>query len=99
VSERVLELAARQAELQLRCAAQRRAVAVELRSIESRFESVDRVASAAQRVLRNPAVIAGGTVVLLALGRMGGFRLLGRALLLLTAGRRLLNALRLFRAV
>lgn len=96
MSDRARELAERQAELQLRCAVQRRAIAAELRSVETRFDSVDRAATVARNVLRNPAVIAGGIVALLMLGRVGGFRLLGRAFLLMSAGRRLLATLKLF---
>jgi len=96
MSDRVRELAERQAELQLRCAVQRRMLAAELRSVESRFDTVDRVASVARNALHNPAVIAGGIIGLLMLGRVGGFRLLGRAFLLMSAGRRLVRTLKLF---
>ncbi len=94
MSERIRELAEREAELQLRCAAQRRAVAVEVASIEARFESVDRAASITRRFLTNPAVVTVGVVALLTLGRVGGIRLVGRAVLLMTAARRLLQALK-----
>jgi hypothetical protein len=72
MSDRVRELAERQVALQLRCAFQRRAVAQEVRSIEARFDSVDRAVKVARGVLRNPAVIAGGVIALLVLGRLRG---------------------------
>jgi hypothetical protein len=96
MSGRVRELAERQAELQLRCAVERRVIAAELHSVEARLDRVDRAASTARTVLRNPAVIAGGIVALLMLGRVGGFRLLGRAYLLMSATRRLVNTIRFF---
>jgi hypothetical protein len=92
MSNRVRELAERQAALQLRCAFQRRAVAQEVRSIEARFDSVDRIVGLTRGVLRNPAVIAGGVVALLVLGRLRGLRLLGHAVLLAVGARRSLQA-------
>jgi hypothetical protein len=92
MSERVRELATRQAELQLRCAFQRRAVAREVQSLEARFDSVDRIARMTRGVLGNPAVIAGGIIALLILGRLGGLRLLGNAVLLAAATRKSLQA-------
>lgn len=94
MSERVHELAERQAELQLRCAVQRRAIAHEVQSIETRFDAVDRVVGTARGWLLNPAVIAAGTIALLMLGRVGGLRLLGRTVLLAAAARRLLQAVK-----
>ena len=91
---RIRELAEREAELQLRCAVQRSAIATEVANIEARFETVDRAASLTRRFLTNPIVVTGGVVALLTLGRVGGIRLVGRAVLLMTAARRLLQALK-----
>jgi hypothetical protein len=96
MSERVRELADRQAALQLRCALQRRAVAREVESVEARFDSVDRAAALARGVLLNPVVIAAGIIALLTFGRAGGLHLLGRAVLLAAAARRLLRVLKSF---
>lgn len=96
MSERLRELARRQEELQLRSAVQRRSIAAEVRSIEARFDSVDRVASVARNILTNPLVITGGIVALLTIGRVGGFRLVGRAMILMTAARRLVKTLKKF---
>lgn len=82
MSDRVRELAARQAALQLRCAVQRRAVIQEVDSIEVRFDSVDRAVTLTRAVLRKPVVIAGGVIALLVFGRLGGLRLLGQTALL-----------------
>lgn len=87
MSDRVRELAARQAALQLRCAVQRRAVTQEVHSIEVRFDSVDRAVKLARVMLRNPVVIAGGVIALLVFGRLGGLRLLGQAALLALGAR------------
>ena len=92
MSDRVRELAERQAVLQLRCAFQRRAVADEVRSIEARFDSVDRVVGLTRGILRNPVVIGGGIIALLLFGRLSGLRLLGNAVLLAMGMRKSLQA-------
>ena len=94
MSDRARELAERQTELQLRCEMQRALVANEVAALEHRFESVDRAAGLARRVLLHPATIAAGVIALLTIGRVGGFRLLGRAILLGAAARRLLLTVR-----
>jgi hypothetical protein len=91
MSDRVNELAERRGALQLRCAAERRAVAREMSSIQARVGSVDRVAGAMRGVLLHPAVVAVGLVFLVAVGRARVFHLLGRGLLLATGIRRLLQ--------
>ena len=96
MSDRVRELAERQAVLQLRCAFQRRAVADEVRSIEARFDSVDRVVGLTRGILRNPVVSGGGIIALLMLGRMRGLRLLGNVVLLAMGMRQSLQAFRRF---
>jgi hypothetical protein len=94
MSDRVRELAERQAELQLRCEMQRAVVANEFAALERRFDSVDRAVGAARRVLLHPATIVAGVVALLTIGRVGGFRLLGRAVVLGASARRLLLTVR-----
>lgn len=91
MSERTRELAERQAELQLRCAAQRHAFARQIGGLEARLESVDRVALVARSTLLHPLVITGGVGALLMLGRGRVFHLIGRGLVLATAARRLLR--------
>ena len=82
VSDRVKQLAEREAQLQQRCAAQRASIAREIASIEARFERVDRIAGVARTTLLHPAVIVGGIVALLTIGRLRGMRLVGRLYLL-----------------
>jgi hypothetical protein len=99
MSDRVRQLAERQAELQARCAAQRALIAGEVAAIETRFARVDRVAGVVRSVLLHPAVVAGGIVALLLVGRSRGLRLVGRLYLLSTAVRRLMQTVRVFRGL
>lgn len=96
MSNRVKQLAEREAHLQARCAAQRAGIAREVASIEARFERVDRVARVARTTLLHPIVIVGSVVALLTVGRSKGMRLVGRLYLLSTAARRLVHAIRVF---
>jgi hypothetical protein len=94
MSGRVKELAERERRLQERCAAQRASIAQEITTIEARFSGVDRMAGLARSALLHPAVIGGGLVALLTIGRLRGMRLVGRLYLLATATRRLLQVVR-----
>jgi hypothetical protein len=94
MSGRVNELAERERRLQERCAAQRASITQEISAIEARFDGVDRVAGLARNALLHPAVIAGGVVALLTIGRLRGMRLVGRLYLLATAARRLMQVVR-----
>lgn len=94
MSGRVNELAERERRLQERCAAQRASVAQEITAIAARFDAVDRVAGLARNALLHPAVLAGGFVALLTIGRVRGMRLVGRLYLLTTAARRLMLVVR-----
>jgi hypothetical protein len=96
MSDRVRELAERQRQLQERCDAQRASIAREVATIEARFTTVDRTVGLARKVLLHPAAIMTGVLVLLTLGRVGGIRLLGRALVLGAATKRLVTAARTF---
>lgn len=91
MSERLDELAERQRVLQARCAAQRSAVAQEVRAVEARFDSVDRLAGFARNTVLHPTVVVAAVVGLLTIGRARGLQLIGRALLLSAAARRLLR--------
>jgi hypothetical protein len=99
VSERVKELAEREARLRERCAAQRAEVAREVASIEARFERIDRVARIARQALLHPAVIVGAVVALFTIGRSRGMKLVGRLYVLSTAARRLVQTIRLFKGL
>lgn len=99
MSNRVKQLAEREAQLQARCAAQRGLIADEVAAIELRFERVDRVARIARATVLHPVVIAGSIVALLTVGRARGMRLVGRIYLLTTAVRRLMQTVRVFQGL
>lgn len=99
MSDRVKQLAEREALLQQRCAAQRASITSEISSIEARFERVDRIARLARTTLLHPIVIAGGIVTLLTVGRLRGVGVIGRLYLLSTAVRRLLQTIRVFQGL
>jgi hypothetical protein len=90
VSDRIRELADREASLQLRSAMQRREIAREVNAVESRLKTVDRVVG----IARGVAAVVGIALI----GRATGFRFLGRGLLLATAARRALRVVRTLRA-
>ena len=94
MSERSRQLAERHAALRLRCAAERRVVHGEIDRIVERFGAVDRAAVVTRGVLLHPIVVTSGVIALLAFGRARGLRLVGRAFLLATAARRLMQAAR-----
>jgi hypothetical protein len=94
VSDRVKELLERERNLQARCAAQRAYIAEEVAAVEARFSRVDRMAGLAQSALLHPAMIVGGIVALLMIGKLRGMRLIGRLYVLTTAGRRLMHVVR-----
>jgi hypothetical protein len=96
MGERQRELAARHAELRLRCALQRRAVDTEVQNIMAPFSVIDRVAKLTRTTLLHPAVLVAGVVAFLALGRGRGLHFVGRAVLLAAAARRLIQAARIF---
>lgn len=94
MSNRVKQLAERERRLQERCAVQRGDIAAEVAAIEARLASIDRMAGVARSALLHPAVIAGGIVALLTIGRLRGMRLVGRVYLLASAARRLMQVVR-----
>lgn len=94
MSNRVKELAERERLLQARCAAQRAGIAHDVALLEAKLGSIDRIAGMARNTLLHPAVVAGGIVALLTVGRLRGMRLVGRLYLLSTAARRLMQVVR-----
>ena len=72
MSDRVRELAEREAALLLRCAAQRRAVVAEVHGIQARLRTVDRVTAVARGTLLHPVVIVGGLVAVARTGTHAG---------------------------
>jgi hypothetical protein len=94
MSDRMTELADRRATLLLRTAVQRRELAREVAAVETRLQSVDHFLAMGRGVLRNPAVIVGGLLVIVLLGRTRLLRLLGQAFLLTRGLRGLLGSAR-----
>jgi hypothetical protein len=91
VSERFNQLAARHSNLRLRAAVQRQALGSSMNEIEHHLSGLDRGLGAAQRLVRNPAVLIGG-VALVAL--IGPKRLMGwisRGALIYTTARRFMR--------
>lgn len=99
MSNRVKQLAEREAMLRARCVAQRAMIAREVAGLEARFARVDRIARVARTTLLHPIVIVGGVVALLTIGRSRGMRLIGRLYLLSTAVRRLVQTIRVFQGL
>jgi hypothetical protein len=91
---RMRELAERQALLQLRCSEQRRAMGREVGAIEQRLQTVDRVALAAKRAVRNPIVIALGVAAIVAIGPKRILGYAGRSAVVASVARRALGMLR-----
>lgn len=94
MSDRLAELEARQRLLQARCAAQRSKLGRQVTALETRFETVDRVAGIARSTLLNPGVIVAVVAAFFTIGRARGLRLMGRVMLLTTAARRLVRLVR-----
>jgi hypothetical protein len=91
VSERFNQLSAKHSNLRLRAAVQRRALGSTMNEIEHHLSGLDRGLGAAQRWVKNPAVIIGG-VALVAL--VGPKRLMGwvsRGALIYTTARRFIR--------
>jgi len=99
MSNRVKQLAEKEAQLQARCAAQRASIANEVASMEARFARVDRIARVARTTLLHPVVIVGGVVALLTIGKSRGVRLVGHLYVLSTAVRRLVQTIRVFQGL
>ena len=94
MSQRTAELAERRAKLLLRSAVQRRELTREFGAVEARLGSVDHFLAMSRGVLGNPAVIAGGLLVLVLLGRTRLLRFAGQAFLFIRGMRGLLRSAR-----
>jgi hypothetical protein len=89
VSSRTRELDLRCKQLQLRCASQRQHFANEVTQIERSFESADRVAGVALRVMREPLVIVALIAGAIVVGPSRILRTISRGLLVAAALQRL----------
>jgi len=89
MSARFDQLRARHDQLRLRSAIQRRELAELSTSIRQRLNRVDRGINIVRRVVRKPAVIAGGIAILALLGPRRLLGLATRSALVLTTAQRL----------
>jgi hypothetical protein len=79
----------RRAELQVRCEAQRAALAGHVADIERRLHGTDTMLGAIRNVMTKPTVLAGGLALLMTVGRSGWWSKLSRGAVLLAAARRM----------
>lgn len=94
MSQRKTELAERRAMLLLRTAVQRREITREVDIVGARLQSVDHFLAMSRTVIGNPAVIAGGLLVLVLLGRTRLLRIAGQAFLFMRGMRGFLRSAR-----
>ena len=98
MSDRIRELAEREATLQLRSAVQRREISREVDAVEGRLKSVDRAVNMTRGIVLNPVVVVAAVIGVVLIGRATGFRFVGRGLLLAAAARRALRVVNTVRA-
>ena len=67
-SERFNQLSAKHSNLRLRAAVQRRQLGSTMHEIEHQLSGLDRGIGAAQRLIRNPAVLVGGVALVALIG-------------------------------
>jgi hypothetical protein len=90
-SERFNQLAAKHSNLRLRSAVQRRQLGSTMNEIESHLSGLDRGLGAAQRLMRNPAVLVGGVAVVALIGPKRLMRWVSRGALIYTTARRFIR--------
>ena len=94
MSERTLTLAQRRLALRAHCAVQRAELAATMEQIHSRLGNVDRTIHVLRYYAARPVLIAGGIGLLAMIGPRRLFRWVGRGLVFLTAGSRVMRFLR-----
>lgn len=97
MSERTLSLAQRRLALRAHCAVQRAELAGTVEEIRGRLGSIDRTLHVVRYYAARPVLIAGGIGLLAVVGPRRLFRWVGRGLVLLTAGSRVMRLLPLSR--
>ena len=90
-SERFNQLSAKHSNLRLRSAVQRRQLGSTMNEIEGHLSGLDRGLGAAQRLLRNPAVMVGGVAVVALIGPKRLMRWVSRGALVYTTARRFMR--------
>jgi hypothetical protein len=91
MSERFNQLTAQHSSLRLRAAMQRRQLGQTMNEIEHQLSGVDRGISAVQRLLKNPAVIAGGIAIFALLGPRRLMRWASRGVLVYSTAKRFIR--------
>lgn len=90
-SERFNQLSAKHSNLRVRAAAQRRQLGSTMNEIEHHLSGLDRGIGAAQRLVKNPAVLIGGVAVVALVGPKRLMSWLSRGALIYTTARRFLR--------
>ncbi len=86
------ELAEHRLQLQQQAAAQRQQLAMHVNTIEARIRGVDQGLLNVRNFLQRPAVLAGGAALALCMGPRRALQLLGKAMKLMLAARRMFGA-------
>lgn len=97
MSERTLSLAQRRLALRAHCAVQRAELAQVMEEIHHRLGGIDRTLHVVRHYAARPALIAAAIGVFAMIGPRRVFRWVGRGLVLLTAGSRVMRFLPLAR--
>ena len=90
-SERFNQLAAKHSNLRLRSAVQRRELGATMNAIEHQLGGLDRGLGAAQRWIKNPAVIIGGVALVALVGPKRLVRWASRGALIYSTARRFIR--------
>ena len=94
-SERFNQLAAKHSNLRLQAAVQRRELGATMNAIEHRLSGLDRGIGAAQRLIKNPAVIVGGAALIALIGPKRLMRWATRGALIYSTARRFIQMRRM----
>nr|WP_298725446.1 YqjK family protein [uncultured Steroidobacter sp.] len=90
-SERFHQLATKHSNLRLRAAVQRRQLGASMDQIEHHLSGLDRGVGAAQRLLKNPAVLIGSVAVVALIGPKRLVRWVSRGALIYSTARRFIR--------
>jgi len=90
-SERFNQLTAKHSNLRLRAAVQRRELGSQMNEIEHHLSGLDRGLGAAQRWVKNPAVIMGGVAVVALVGPKRLMRWVTRGAMVYSTAKRLIR--------
>lgn len=94
-SERFNQLSAKHSNLRLRAAVQRRELGSTMHEIEHQLSGLDRGIGAAQRWIKNPAVIVGGVALVALVGPRRLVRWVSRGALIYSTAKRFIRLRRM----